>query len=52
MKKIVTIKKRKKQIEEEVVAPSESTLDFIKMFARTYYVDKKITAPINHFCIN
>lgn len=52
MKKIVTNKKLGRRGEKEVVAPSENTLDFIKMFARTYYVDKNIVDPINNVCIN
>lgn len=40
-------KKRKK-----VVAPSAETLNFIKQFARTYYVEQKLPVPLSVICIN
>lgn len=36
----------------EVVVPSSKTLDFLKSFARTYYVDKSLPGQLNNFCIN
>lgn len=36
----------------EVVVPSRSTIDFLKQFARTYYVDKALPKAINGLCIN
>lgn len=36
----------------KVVAPAKSTLDFLKQFARTYYVEKSLPKTINGYCIN
>lgn len=51
MKKIFTQKKTVKK-EEMVVAPSERTLDFLKQFARTYYIDKSLPRQVNSLCTN
>ncbi|MBK5722017.1 hypothetical protein JGH11_14150 [Dysgonomonas sp. Marseille-P4677] len=51
MKKIFT----QKQLEtkkEKVVAPSDKTLDFLKQFARTYYVEKTLSATLGGLCVN
>ncbi|WP_185155663.1 hypothetical protein [Dysgonomonas sp. 521] len=53
MKKVSTRKLCKGfDCESEVVAPAKSTMDFIKQFARTYYVEKSLPKPMNGFCIN
>lgn len=51
MKKISTQKNRGGN-EEKVVAPSEKTLNFLKQFARTYYVEKALPVAINNLCVN
>ncbi|MBD8388733.1 hypothetical protein [Dysgonomonas sp. BGC7] len=51
MKKIITPKDVSKK-HAEVVAPSEKTLDFLKQFAHTYYVDKSLPKDINYLCVN
>lgn len=38
--------------EEKVVVPSQSTLDFLKLYARTCYVDKKLPKDLNCLCVN
>lgn len=38
--------------EEKVVAPSVSTLNFLKQFAHTYYTDKRIAEPLNSVILN
>lgn len=38
--------------EKEVVVPSAKTLDFLKSFARTYYVEKSLPTPLNEVCVN
>ncbi len=51
MKKVFTHKNvdRKK---EEVVAPSEKTLELLKQFARAYHVEKSLPKGMNGMCIN
>ncbi|MDU1889306.1 MAG: hypothetical protein E6767_01330 [Dysgonomonas sp.] len=51
MGKIITPNRLDKK-NEEVVAPSAKTLDFIKQFAHTYHVEKSLPKPINGFCTN
>lgn len=51
MKKISTQKCTKEKA-GKVVAPSENTLNFLKQFARSYYVEKALPKTINDFCIN
>jgi len=51
MKKIFTPKHSEKN-NEEVVAPSDKSLDFLKQFARTYYVEKSLPKAINGLCVN
>lgn len=36
----------------KVVAPSVRTLDFIKQFARSYYVEQKLPNPLSGICVN
>ena len=38
--------------DQKVVEPSVRTLDFLKSFARTYYVEKKLPEPMNSICLN
>ncbi|MDR2948353.1 MAG: hypothetical protein LBV71_04015 [Prevotella sp.] len=52
MKKISTQKLCRNFEEEKVVAPSKNTLDFLKQFARTYYVEKSLPKPLNELCVN
>lgn len=54
MKKTITPKLNKdvRPKTQEVVAPSDQTLDFLRLFARTYYVDKSLPSPINEVCVN
>jgi len=52
MKKVSTQKLCKGSNDGEVVVPAKSTLDFIKQFARTYYVEKSLPKTINGYCIN
>lgn len=51
MKKIFTPKQLDKK-NEEVVAPSEKTLEFLKQFARSYHVDRSLPRELNGFCVN
>lgn len=51
MKRVFT-QKRTKDEKEMVVTPSERTLDFLKQFARTYYVEKSLPDKINTLCTN
>ncbi|MBB4035033.1 hypothetical protein GGR21_000922 [Dysgonomonas hofstadii] len=51
MKKIFTPKDNMKK-QEEVVVPSEKTLDFLKQFARSYYVEKSLPRAVNEICVN
>ena len=37
---------------KKVVAPSAETLNFIKQFARSYYVEQKLPVPLSGICIN
>ena len=37
---------------EKVVAPSAETLNFIKQFARTYYVEQTLPMPLAGICVN
>ncbi len=37
---------------EKVVAPSLSTLNYLKEFARAYYSDKKVKEPFNNIILN
>ena len=54
MKRNLTLKNYKKSEKEEVVAPSPSneTLDFLKSFARAYYADELLPAPLSGICVN
>lgn len=36
----------------KVVAPSVSTLNFMKQFARAYYSDKKVEEPLRDIILN
>lgn len=38
--------------EGKVVAPSARTLNFIKQFARSYYVEQKLPMPLAGICVN
>jgi len=51
MKKIFTPKDDPKN-QEKVVVPSAKTLDFLKQFARSYYVEKSLPKAVNEFCVN
>lgn len=37
---------------KKVVAPSTQTLDFIKQFARSYYVAQNLPASLAGVCVN
>lgn len=50
MKKITT--KNLFSKEEEVVAPSQVTLDFLKSFARSSFSDNKLLKALNSICVN
>lgn len=52
MKKIFTPKEPMREEDKMVVAPSDKTLNFLKQFARTYYVDKSLPKPVNDLCMN
>ncbi|MDH6309778.1 hypothetical protein M2451_002038 [Dysgonomonas sp. PFB1-18] len=51
MKKVFTPKNVGKK-QKEVVAPSEKTLDFLRQFARAYYVEKSLPRAVNEICVN
>lgn len=51
MKKIFTHKQSETK-EKKVVVPSDKTLDFLKQFAYTYYVDKNLPATLGGLCVN
>ena len=51
MKKIITPKDLNKK-NEQVVVPTQKTLEFIRQFARTYYVDNSIPKEMNSLCLN
>lgn len=51
MKKITTPKKKNDK-KETVVVPSQKTLEFIKQFSRTYYVDNSIPKRLDGLCLN
>jgi len=36
----------------KVVVPSANTIKFLKQFARSYYVDKKLPSKLNGLCVN
>ncbi len=38
--------------EKMVVAPSIKILDFLKLFSRTYYVEKSLPNSLNEVCVN
>lgn len=38
--------------DEKVVAPSVSTLNFLKLFARAYYADKEIERSLDAVVLN
>lgn len=52
MKKNITPKLCNGLKDEKVVAPSTETLDFIKQFARSYYVDKNLPVSLAGICVN
>ncbi len=37
---------------EEVVVPSNKTLDFLRQFARNYYVEKSLPKSLNELYLN
>jgi hypothetical protein len=37
---------------EKVVVPSGNTIDFLKQFARSYYVDKSLPDALNGLLVN
>lgn len=51
MKKVFT-PTNSKPTNQKVVVPSEKTLDFLKQFAHSYYIEKSLPEPINNLCIN
>ena len=51
MKKIFTPKDDPEK-QEKVVVPSEKTLDFLRQFARSYYVEKSLPKTVNGLCVN
>lgn len=38
--------------EEKVVAPSEKTINLLKQFARSCYVEKTLPKSLNELCMN
>lgn len=52
MKKIITHDRCANNKKEKVVAPSAQTLDFLKQFARTYFVEKELSGSVNGICMN
>lgn len=52
MRKSSTQKLYKSFNKEEVVVPSEKTINFLKQFARSYYVEKALPKSLNELCIN
>lgn len=52
MKKNITPNLCKVSEDKKVVAPSIQTLDFIKQFARSYYVEKKLPNVFCGVCVN
>lgn len=54
MKKTTTAKPLAGMMEKKrkVVAPSDSTLDFIRVFARIYTADTTIKEPFTEICVN
>lgn len=51
MKKVFTQENPLKE-DRVVVAPSDKTLEFLKQFARAYYVDKSLPQQVNSLCRN
>lgn len=51
MKKITTPKDLNDK-KEKVVVPSQKTLEFIKQFSRTYYVNNSVPKELNGLCLN
>lgn len=49
MKKDFTQKKCRKG---KVVVPSRRSIDFLKQFARSYYVENTLPNKLNGFCLN
>lgn len=43
---------QKKCQEEKVVVPSKRTIDYLKQFARSYYVENALPNKLNGFCLN
>ncbi len=43
---------KKQEENEKVVAPSTKTLNFIRLFARTYHIEKKLPLTDNGIYIN
>ncbi|MFT3995356.1 MAG: hypothetical protein QM660_13670 [Dysgonomonas sp.] len=54
MKKTITTKQHGNLDEKEelVVVPSSRTLDFLRAFARSYYVEKTLPTSLNEVCVN
>ncbi len=50
MKKNITHDSCKKT--KKVVAPSDKAINYIKAFARAYYVDETLSKPLNTVCVN
>ncbi len=44
--------KGKKLINKKELSPTSKTLDFLKMFARSYYADKNLPAKLNSTMLN
>jgi hypothetical protein len=49
MKKDFTQKKCQRV---KVVAPSKRSIDYLKQFARSYYVENVLPNKLNGFCLN
>ena len=49
MKKSFT---QKKYQDEKVVVPSKKTIDLLKQFARSYYVEHTLPNELNGLCLN
>ena len=37
---------------KKVVVPSDKTVDFLKIYARTFFTEKKLPTSINTLCVN
>lgn len=54
MKKNYTpgLTKKNRKEEKEVVAPSDNTLEFLKLFARTCHIEQSLPQGLKEVCVN